>query len=88
MWRWQEFVPELRIKGIGFRYPQSELEVLKDLSLRVKPGKKVVVLGKSGCGKSTFASILARQYQMDIGVAKVGNKLLNDVMLHQVRATP
>ncbi len=43
--------------SVGFSY--SDKEVLRDISLSIKPGEMVAVIGKSGCGKSTFLRIIA-----------------------------
>ncbi len=43
--------------SIGFSY--SNQEILRDISLSIKPGEIVSIIGKSGCGKSTFLKIIA-----------------------------
>lgn len=47
----------LTTSSIGFSYPNQE--VLHDISLSIKPGELVAIIGKSGCGKSTFLKIIA-----------------------------
>ena len=44
---------EIVVKDISFAYQKSE-NVLKDFSLHIKPGEKIALCGKSGCGKTTF----------------------------------
>lgn len=50
---------------ISFSY--EETMVLKDLSLKVKTGEHIGILGDSGCGKSTILKILAGLYEPDCG---------------------
>jgi len=47
----------LTTESVGFSY--SNQEVLRDISLSIKPGELVAIIGKSGCGKSTFLKIIA-----------------------------
>ncbi len=47
----------LTTSQVGFSY--SNQEILRDISLSIKPGEIVSIIGKSGCGKSTFLKIIA-----------------------------
>jgi ABC-2 type transport system ATP-binding protein len=47
----------LTTSEVGFSYPNQE--VLRDISLSIKPGELVAIIGESGCGKSTFLKIIA-----------------------------
>jgi ABC-type multidrug transport system fused ATPase/permease subunit len=67
-------IPDAPVKGhieyknVRFRYPtRPDIEVLKDLSLKVEPGQKVALVGTSGAGKSTIVQLLLRFYKIDEG---------------------
>ncbi len=55
--RWFSKKPAISTKKVAFSY--SEKQVLKDISLDLKQGEIVAIIGKSGSGKSTFLKILA-----------------------------
>ncbi|MCX5886783.1 MAG: ATP-binding cassette domain-containing protein, partial [Proteobacteria bacterium] len=46
------------VKNLSFRYKQGKEKVLKDLSLEVPSGSMLVIMGRSGAGKSTFCACL------------------------------
>ena len=56
----------VRFDGVGFAYIEGE-DVLHDLSFRIEPGETVAVVGHTGAGKSTIASLLLRFYDVDRG---------------------
>lgn len=51
------------IRHITFGYSKQAVPLLKDFSLELTPGRKVALVGSSGCGKSTIAKLLAGLYQ-------------------------
>lgn len=48
----------IELNNVSFRYRESMPWVLKDLSLKIRPGEYIAVVGKSGCGKSTLFRLL------------------------------
>ena len=48
----------IELNNVSFRYSDSMPWVLKDLSLKIRPGEYVAIVGKSGCGKSTLFRLL------------------------------
>ena len=58
----------VRLEDVSFRYPtRPDALVLQGLSLELKPGEVVALVGHSGSGKSTVAQLLARFYDPEIG---------------------
>ncbi len=53
---------EVAFRGVGFRYPGTERDVLDDVSFTARPGETVAVVGGTGSGKSTLVSLIARLY--------------------------
>ncbi|PSJ45583.1 lipid ABC transporter permease/ATP-binding protein [Zobellella endophytica] len=52
---------------VTFRYPTKDTPALKDVSFSLAPGKTIALVGRSGSGKSTIASLLTRFYDVDQG---------------------
>ncbi|MDF2538978.1 MAG: transporter related [Herbinix sp.] len=53
---------ELEFNNVSFRYPNSEEMILKDISLKLKVGHKMAIVGRNGAGKTTFIKLLNRLY--------------------------
>ncbi|MGE6536726.1 thiol reductant ABC exporter subunit CydC [Bacillus luti] len=49
---------DIELNHVSYSYPDSSEIVLKDVSLQIKPGKKIAILGRSGTGKSTLLKLL------------------------------
>ncbi|MFE9664200.1 ABC transporter transmembrane domain-containing protein [Streptomyces sp. NPDC005955] len=62
-------------------------DVLKGLSFRAEPGQTVALVGSSGAGKSTIASLLPRLYDTDSGTVSVGGVDVRDLTTDSLRAT-
>jgi len=46
--------PLIRIRGLGYRYPEAAEESLSDVDLEIEPGELIVLAGRSGSGKTTL----------------------------------
>ena len=57
----------IRLEQLSFSYPGTERLVLEDVSLDLKPGSVVAIVGENGAGKSTLVKLLCRMYQPDKG---------------------
>nr|WP_309755769.1 ABC transporter transmembrane domain-containing protein [Flavobacterium sp.] len=81
-----------KIKGnvtfnnVAFSYPsRKEIKVLKDVSFTASFGQKIAIVGPSGTGKSTIASLLLRFYNIDEGEILVDGKNIYDFDLENLR---
>lgn len=61
---------EIGVEHVGFAY-DGDLEVLDDVSLRVKPGETIAIVGPSGGGKSTLCRLIPRFYDVTKGDIKI-----------------
>lgn len=62
------FTDKVEISDISWRYPDARDNVLDHLSITVKKGEAIGIIGESGAGKSTFGNILLRLYTPNNGV--------------------
>ena len=61
------FADELRLEGVFFRYPDTDVDVLRDVSLAMPFGTSLAVVGGSGAGKTTLVDIVLGLHQPDRG---------------------
>src|SRR5437660_22618 len=57
----------IRFEHVSFAYPGTERLVLDDVSVHLKPGSVVAIVGENGAGKTTLVKLLCRLYQPTIG---------------------
>ncbi len=57
----------LELLDVEFRYPGAQDAVLRDISLRVEPGKTTAIVGSTGSGKSTLINLIPRFYDVTVG---------------------
>lgn len=57
----------LTLKDVNFTYPGQPLPVLKNITLDVRAGEHIALLGQTGCGKSTLLQLLTRGWNISSG---------------------
>jgi ATP-binding cassette subfamily B protein len=78
--------PDVELDDVTFGYVPSQ-PVLRGLSLRVRPGETLAVVGTSGSGKSTISLLLPRFYDIRGGAVRVGGHDVRDLTLDSLRAS-
>ncbi|BCL70340.1 lipid A export ATP-binding/permease protein MsbA [Vibrio nigripulchritudo] len=58
---------DIEVSNVTFTYPTKETPALKNVSFSIPQGKTVALVGRSGSGKSTIASLFTRFYELDEG---------------------
>ena len=58
---------ELRLEKVCFRYPGSDEDTLHDLSMTIRPGEKIALVGMNGAGKTTLVKLLCGLYRPTSG---------------------
>ena len=77
---------EIEFRHVSFRYyKNSEGKVLDDVSLHIKAGQTVGIIGSTGCGKTTLVSMIPRLYDADEGEILVDGVNVRDYSLHNLR---
>ena len=72
---------EITLDHLTFTYPDGTLPVLKDVSLTVKPGETLAVLGRTGAGKSTLSDLLLRVYDCESGQILLDGRPIDQIPL-------
>ena len=77
---------EVEFKNVSFSYPgQAGDPVLKNISLTVKPGETVAILGATGSGKSTLINLIPRLYDVTGGSVLIDGKDVREYTLDNLR---
>jgi ATP-binding cassette subfamily B multidrug efflux pump len=74
----------IRFEGASFAYDPA-LPVIRDLSLSIKPGEKIGLVGRSGAGKSTFVNLLLRFYDLEAGRIEIDGQDIAGVTQESLR---
>jgi ATP-binding cassette subfamily B protein len=77
---------DVELDDVTFGYLPSE-PVLRGLSLRVRPGETLALVGTSGSGKSTISLLLPRFYDVRGGAVRIGGHDVRDLTLDSLRAS-
>jgi ATP-binding cassette subfamily B protein len=82
---YKEVKGDIKFDKVSFVYPHTGIQAVKDFSLEIKTGQKVLLLGKTGSGKSTIAQLLLRFYEPQTGQITIGNHSLKEYSLKTLR---
>ncbi|WP_024872765.1 heme ABC transporter ATP-binding protein/permease CydC [Tolumonas lignilytica] len=78
---------ELSIQSLSFCYPHQPVNVINELSLQLRPGEKVAILGPTGCGKSTLLGLLTREWNPAQGAIFLDQRPLAEFSDEALRAS-
>jgi len=65
------FESSIELASLSYRYPDSNLDVLKSINLNISPGETVAIVGPSGAGKSTLVDLILGIYTPSAGTIKI-----------------
>ena len=77
----------IEFDDVSFTYPAGDKPTLKNISVKVKPGEMVGIVGATGSGKSTLAQLIPRLYDPTKGTIKIGGKDLKTIGEKSLRNT-
>ena len=82
----QKIKGNVSFKNVAFSYPsRKEIKVLKNVNFTASFGQKIAIVGPSGVGKSTIASLLLRFYDIEAGEILIDGKSIYDFDLENLR---
>lgn len=77
---------EVRFESVGFHYGKGGARVIDDLTLTIRPGEKIGLVGRSGAGKSTVVNLLLRFYDIEHGRILIDGQDIAGVTQESLRA--
>lgn len=78
---------EIKFDQVNFKYDDESDPVIVDLSMSIKQGEHVAIVGRTGSGKSTLAELILRMYDIQKGQITLGSKNLPEWNLSNLRST-
>ena len=75
----------VNLEHVYFSYV-PEIKLIEDLSLNVKAGQKIAIVGKTGCGKTTLINLLMRFYDVNAGSISVSKTNIEEMTRDSLRA--
>ncbi|MBO9573060.1 MAG: ABC transporter ATP-binding protein, partial [Chitinophagaceae bacterium] len=70
---------EMIVSNLNFQYPETNKQILKNISLQCSPGQIIAIVGENGSGKSTLIKVLAKLYEANSGTISFGDAALNEI---------
>ncbi len=70
---------DIQFKNVDFVYPHSGIKALNNFNLNIQAGQKVLILGKTGSGKSSIAQVLNRMYHVNAGQVLIDDKPIESI---------
>jgi ABC-type multidrug transport system fused ATPase/permease subunit len=78
---------DLKLTHLDFAYPdQSDIKVLEDINLEIKPGEKVVFYGSDSSGKSSLVKLLTGMYEIIIGDYIIGGLSIRELKRKELKS--
>ncbi len=75
----------VRFNQVSFTYPNAKEKAIDRVSFELQPGEQIAIVGKTGSGKTTLASLLLRMYDPQEGEIYFNDKNAKDIDLSQLR---
>ena len=76
---------ELVLENMSFRYPHAKKNTLNNISLTIRPGEKIAIVGENGAGKTTFVKLLMRLYDVTGGSIRYGGRDVREYATEEYR---
>ena len=76
---------EIKLNHLTFRYPEAETDALTDISLHIKKGEHIGIVGRTGSGKTTLVNLLLRLFDTQDGSIMIDGKSIKEWPLKNLR---
>ncbi|HEY8353916.1 MAG TPA: lipid A export permease/ATP-binding protein MsbA [Methylophilaceae bacterium] len=75
----------IELRGVTLRYENAKKPALRNVSLSIRPGEKVALVGRSGGGKTTLVNLLPRFYELQQGLVLIDGLDIRSMSLKSLR---
>lgn len=75
----------VQFEGISFKYPESDISVLEDITFEVAAGERVAIMGATGSGKSSLVGLIPRLYEETEGIIRIDGQRSTDIDISRLR---
>lgn len=76
---------DIEFKNVFFKYNDHSDNVLEDISVKIKEGEKIGIIGSTGCGKTSFVNLIPRLYDATSGEILIGGVNVKNINIKQLR---
>ena len=77
---------EVNINNVSFRYVPDK-KLIENFHLHAEPGKRIAIVGPTGCGKTTFINLLMRFYDVTKGSISIDGHPIDQISRHSLRSS-
>ena len=77
---------EIVFDNVSFEYPDDHNKVLEQITLKVRPGEHIALVGPSGGGKTTLCNLIPRFYDPTEGTVRIDGRELKQIALESLRS--
>jgi ATP-binding cassette subfamily B protein len=75
----------VQFEGVSFKYPESDISVLEDITFEVAAGERVAIMGATGSGKSSLVGLIPRLYEETDGIIRIDGQKSTDIDISRLR---
>ena len=76
---------DIEIDQVSFAYDNEDMDVIRNVSLNIRPGETVAIVGPSGGGKTTLCQLIPRFFDVDEGAIRIDGTDIRDINLQTLR---
>ena len=81
----QDIKGNIEFKNLTFKYPNSDVEVLKNISFKINAGENIGIIGKTGAGKTTLVDLILRLYNVEDNTIYIDGIDINKIPIKTIR---
>lgn len=77
--------PRVEFHQVSFRYPESGIQALQNINLKIDSGQSIGIIGRTASGKSSLTELLLRMYDSTEGTITIDQRAVQTILLEDIR---